>query len=57
MGRLVIVRHGESEGNVTRIFTTSPMTLALTELGRKQAREAAAVIRTISNPRIVITSA
>ncbi len=57
MGRLVLVRHGESEGNVTRIFTTSPMTLALTELGRKQAREAVAVIRTISNPRIVITSA
>jgi broad specificity phosphatase PhoE len=56
MGRLVLVRHGESEGNVTRIFTTSPMTLALTELGRKQAREVAAVIRTISNPRIVITS-
>jgi broad specificity phosphatase PhoE len=56
MGRLVLVRHGESEGNVTRIFTTSPVTLALTELGRKQAREAAAVIRAISNPRIVITS-
>jgi broad specificity phosphatase PhoE len=56
MGRLVLMRHGESEGNVTRIFTTSPMTLALTELGRKQAREAAAVIESISNPRIVITS-
>ncbi|MGO9056864.1 MAG: histidine phosphatase family protein, partial [Candidatus Binataceae bacterium] len=56
MGRLVLVRHGESEGNVTRIFTTSPMTLALTALGRKQAREAAAVIAGISNPRIVITS-
>ena len=33
-----------AEGNVTRIFTTSPMTLALTELGRKQAREAANII-------------
>jgi broad specificity phosphatase PhoE len=56
MGRLVLVRHGESEGNVTRIFTTTPMTLALTELGRKQARAAALVIQAISVPRIVITS-
>jgi broad specificity phosphatase PhoE len=56
MGKLVLVRHGESEGNVTRIFTTTPVTLALTELGRKQAREAAAVIESISNPRIVIAS-
>jgi probable phosphoglycerate mutase len=56
MGKLVLVRHGESEGNVTRIFTTTPMTLPLTELGRRQAREAAALIRTISEPRIVIAS-
>jgi broad specificity phosphatase PhoE len=33
------------------------MTLALTALGRKQAREAAAIIQAISHPRIVITSA
>jgi broad specificity phosphatase PhoE len=56
MGKLILVRHGESEGNVTRIFTTTPVTLALTELGRKQAREAAGVIQAISNPRTVITS-
>ena len=56
MGRLILVRHGESEGNVTRIFTTSPMTLALTENGRQQARAAAALIQAISNPRIVIAS-
>jgi broad specificity phosphatase PhoE len=56
MGRLVLVRHGESEGNVTRVFTTSPMTLALTENGREQARAVAAVIAAISNPRIVIAS-
>jgi ribonuclease H / adenosylcobalamin/alpha-ribazole phosphatase len=56
MGRLVLVRHGESEGNVTRIFTTTPMTLALTELGRKQAREAATIIQAIADPRIVIAS-
>jgi probable phosphoglycerate mutase len=56
MGRLILVRHGESEGNVARVFTTTPMTLALTDLGRRQAREAAAAIREIGNPRIVIAS-
>jgi 2,3-bisphosphoglycerate-dependent phosphoglycerate mutase len=56
MGRLVLVRHGESEGNVARIFTTSPMTLPLTELGRRQARAAAAVIESIAHPQIVIAS-
>ena len=56
MGKLVLIRHGESEGNVTRIFTTTPTTLALTELGRKQARDAASVIRQISRPRHVIAS-
>jgi broad specificity phosphatase PhoE len=56
MGKLVLVRHGESEGNVTRIFTATPITLALTELGRRQAREAAAVIESIANPRAVIAS-
>jgi len=56
MAKLILVRHGESEGNVTRIFTTTPMTLALTEVGRKQAREAASAIHAISEPRIVIAS-
>jgi probable phosphoglycerate mutase len=56
MGRLILVRHGESEGNVARIFTTTPMTLALTEVGRRQAREAAARIRALAAPRIVIAS-
>ena len=57
MGKLILVRHGESEGNVTRIFTTTPITLALTERGREQAREVAGLIRTIASPRMVITSA
>ncbi|HUA36514.1 MAG TPA: histidine phosphatase family protein [Candidatus Binataceae bacterium] len=56
MGKLVLVRHGESEGNVTRIFTTTPITLPLTELGRRQARAAADLVQSISNPRIVIAS-
>ncbi|HVA79789.1 MAG TPA: histidine phosphatase family protein [Candidatus Binataceae bacterium] len=56
MGRLILVRHGESEGNVARFFTTTPMTLALTETGRRQAKGAAARIRTLGNPRMVIAS-
>lgn len=56
MARLLLVRHGESEGNVTRIFTKTPMTLPLTPLGREQAREAGAVIQSIAKPRIVIAS-
>jgi ribonuclease H / adenosylcobalamin/alpha-ribazole phosphatase len=56
VGRLLLARHGESEGNVVRIFTTTPMTLALTELGRQQAHEAAAVIQSIARPIIVIAS-
>jgi broad specificity phosphatase PhoE len=56
MGRLLLVRHGESEGNVSRILTTTPLTLALTPLGRDQAREAAAVIRKIAHPCLVIAS-
>ena len=56
MGRLLLVRHGESEGNVTRVFTTTPLTLPLTPLGREQARDAAAVIRKVAHPRIVIAS-
>lgn len=56
MGRLILVRHGESEGNVARVFTTTPITLALTEAGRRQAREAAARIRALASPLAVIAS-
>jgi ribonuclease H / adenosylcobalamin/alpha-ribazole phosphatase len=56
MAKLVLVRHGESEGNVTRIFTKTPVTLALTELGRRQARDVATSIRAVARPRIVIAS-
>jgi broad specificity phosphatase PhoE len=56
MGKLILVRHGESEGNITRIFTTTPVTLALTERGREQAREAAQVIRRLANPSRVFAS-
>ncbi|WP_319452651.1 MULTISPECIES: histidine phosphatase family protein [unclassified Mycobacterium] len=37
-GRLVLVRHGQSFGNVDRRLDTKPPGAALTELGREQAR-------------------
>jgi broad specificity phosphatase PhoE len=40
MGRLVLIRHGESEGNRDRVFTLTP-DVPLTEAGHAQVREAA----------------
>jgi len=37
-GRLVLVRHGQSHGNVERRLDTRPPGAQLTELGREQAR-------------------
>ena len=37
-GRLVLVRHGQSYGNVERRLDTKPPGAALTELGLQQAR-------------------
>ena len=37
-GRLVLVRHGQSHGNVARRLDTRPPGAALTDLGREQAR-------------------
>lgn len=37
-GRLVLVRHGQSHGNVDRRLDTRPPGAALTELGHEQAR-------------------
>jgi len=37
-GRLVLVRHGQSHGNVDRRLDTRPPGAALTELGQQQAR-------------------
>ncbi|MGZ5393262.1 MAG: histidine phosphatase family protein, partial [Mycobacterium sp.] len=37
-GRLVLVRHGQSHGNVERRLDTRPPGAALTGLGRDQAR-------------------
>ena len=44
MGKLIMVRHGESEGNAIRRFTTTG-DAKITELGRRQAHEAALRIK------------
>jgi broad specificity phosphatase PhoE len=55
MGKLIMVRHGESEGNRDRRFTLSPE-VPLTDLGRRQAREAARRIAKRFNPQLIISS-
>lgn len=55
MGRLLLVRHAESEGNRDRVFTATPA-VGLTERGRRQAQAAAAWIRTRHAPRLVVSS-
>ena len=55
MGRLVLIRHGESEGNRDRRFTLSPE-VPLTELGRQQARAAARRIAKRFTPERIISS-
>jgi broad specificity phosphatase PhoE len=57
MSRLILVRHGESSGNRDRIYATSPHDLPLTELGYRQAREAARRIEQLFRPELVVTSA
>lgn len=56
MGRLILVRHGESVGNVERVFTTTPFELALTERGIEQARDAAAAIARLFRAEAVVAS-
>ena len=38
-GRLVLVRHGQSEANVAKRLDTRPPGAELTQLGRQQARD------------------
>lgn len=54
-GRLIMVRHGESEGNRDRRFTLSS-DVPLTEVGRRQAYQAAERIQRRFKPQIVISS-
>ena len=55
VGRLIFVRHGESEGNRDRCFTHSTE-VPLTDRGREQARAAAQEIRARFAPTRVIAS-
>jgi broad specificity phosphatase PhoE len=57
MSKLILVRHGESSGNRDRIYATSPHDLPLTELGYRQAQEAAQRIAVLFRPELVVTSA
>ena len=54
-GRLILVRHGESEGNRDRTFTDTPA-VPLTDRGREQAREAAELIRREFTVRRIVAS-
>lgn len=54
-GRILLVRHGESEGNATRTFTASTE-VPLTDVGRAQAGRAADVIASRFAPAIVVAS-
>jgi len=53
--RLILVRHGESEGNRDRTFTQSA-SVPLTPLGREQAGQAAALIAEQFAPQRVVAS-
>jgi broad specificity phosphatase PhoE len=50
-GRLVLVRHGQSQANVERRLDTRPPGAALTDLGREQAR---AFARELSHHPVII---
>jgi broad specificity phosphatase PhoE len=55
VGRLVLIRHGESEGNRNRLFTAHPH-VPLTEEGRAQARRAGERVAKSFAPTQVVAS-
>jgi broad specificity phosphatase PhoE len=55
MGRLVLIRHGESEGNRVRLFTYTPE-VPLTDAGRAQVRAAAEWVAARSRPVAIVSS-
>jgi probable phosphoglycerate mutase len=55
MGRLLLIRHAESEGNRDQVFTATPE-VGLTRRGRDQARAAAEWIRSRHEARVVVSS-
>lgn len=54
-GRLILVRHGESEGNRDRKFTQH-VDVALTDTGREQARAAGETIARLFKPSRIFAS-
>lgn len=56
MGKLIMIRHAQSEGNAVRRFTISPDAAGITELGRRQAAAAAAVVKRMYQPARLIAS-
>jgi len=55
MGRLVLIRHGESEGNRDRLFTYTPE-VPLTDAGRAQVRAAAEWVAARYRPVAIVSS-
>jgi len=55
MPQLILMRHGESEGNRDRVFTRTPE-VPLTDAGREQARDAAEWIADRYRPVRVVSS-
>jgi probable phosphoglycerate mutase len=55
MGHVVLIRHGESEGNRDRVFTPTPE-VPLTDVGREQVRAAASWIAARYAPARIVTS-
>ena len=55
MGRLLLIRHAESEGNRDQVFTATP-SVPLTERGRQQAAAAGRWIRERHDPIRVVSS-
>lgn len=55
MGRVILIRHGESEGNRDRVFTRTPA-VPLTERGREQIRAAARWIAGRYAPERIVAS-
>ncbi len=55
MGRLILIRHAESEGNRAQCFTPHPE-IPLTDVGRTQARNAATVLAARFAPARIVSS-
>jgi len=55
VGCLILIRHGESEGNRDRVFTRTPA-VPLTDAGRAQVRAAAERIAARYRPTRIVTS-